>query len=144
MKNQVRVIAILGFAVLLIGSGAQLALDSSSGGHTSATVQHIGSAQLSDMLGEKDFVLINVHVPYEGEIGKTDLFIPYDRIADNIDELPADKSTRIVVYCRTDRMSKIAAQELTELGYTSVSNHVGGMEDWEASGAGAVIQRPNR
>lgn len=36
------------------------------------------AVQLKKQLDHKDFVLINTHVPYEGEITGTDLFIPYD------------------------------------------------------------------
>jgi hypothetical protein len=32
--------------------------------------------ELHDALGKKDFLLINGHIPYAGEISRTDLFIP--------------------------------------------------------------------
>lgn len=92
------------------------------------------SAQLAAMLRRKDFLLVNVHIPYEGEIGDTDAFIPYDRIAGNLDKLPKEKSARIVLYCRSGRMSEIAAQALSELGYTQVSHLAGGMNEWKRSG----------
>jgi len=38
--------------------------------------RNIGSEQLWTMLQKKDFVLINVHIPYEEELPQTDLFIP--------------------------------------------------------------------
>ena len=37
----------------------------------------ITPAQLNLMLEHKDFLLVNVHIPYEGEISQTDLFVPY-------------------------------------------------------------------
>lgn len=86
------------------------------------------------MLPSKDFELVNVHVPYEGEIAKTDTFIPFDKIGEAVDLLPADKATKIVVYCRSGRMSKIAAATLVGLGYTHVEELTGGMIDWEATG----------
>jgi len=86
------------------------------------------------MLEEKDFLLINVHIPYEGEIAQTDLFIPFDAIEENASQLPADKSAKIVVYCRSGAMSAIAAQALVQLGYSSILNLEGGMIAWEEQG----------
>lgn len=92
------------------------------------------SAQLATMLKQKDFFFANVHIPYEGEIKNTDAFIPYDKIADNLDKLPADKNAKIVLYCRSGRMSEIAARELSQLGYTQISHLSGGMIDWKKDG----------
>lgn len=77
---------------------------------------------------------MNVHIPYEGEIKNTNAFIPYDKIVDNLDKLPTDKNTKIVLYCQSGRMSEIAARKLTGLGYTQVSHLSGGMIDWEKNG----------
>jgi len=92
------------------------------------------SAQLATMLKQKDFFFANVHIPYEGEIKNTDAFIPYDMIAGSLNKLPGDKNAKIVLYCRSGRMSEIAARELTGLGYTQVSHLSGGMIDWEKNG----------
>src|SRR3990170_3604977 len=64
----------------------------------------ITSVQLYDMLKNKDFYFVNVHTPYEGEIEKTDTFIPYDQIDNNFDKLPKDKNAKIVLYCKSGRM----------------------------------------
>lgn len=94
----------------------------------------IGSASLAAMLANKDFALINVHIPYDGELAKTDAFIPYDAIGQNLDKLPSDKNAKIVLYCRSGSMSVSAAKELVALGYTNVYNLDGGMNEWKKQG----------
>lgn len=81
-----------------------------------------------------DRLLVNVHVPYEGDIVGTDLRIPFDQIASQVGRLPSDRSTPIAVYCLSGRMSRIASETLTDLGYTDVVDLDGGMQGWQESG----------
>ena len=96
-------------------------------------VHVISADSLNTMLQDKDFALVNVHIPYAGEIPQTDLFIPYNEIADHLEKLPPKDST-IVLYCRSDRMSGIAANTLENLGYSKLYNVKGGMRAWESAG----------
>jgi rhodanese-related sulfurtransferase len=89
--------------------------------------------QLVGFLKKKDFLFVNVHIPYEGEIPQTDLFIPFDEIADRVDELTG-KDAPIVLYCRSGSMSTTAAEALAGLGYTNVFELDGGFRAWEAAG----------
>jgi len=98
--------------------------------------QNITADELNAMLKNKDFVFVNVHIPFAGNIANTDLSIPYDQISipENLSQLPDDKNAKIVLYCRSGRMSEIAAQELVSLGYTDIWNLTGGMVEWEQAG----------
>jgi rhodanese-related sulfurtransferase len=88
---------------------------------------------LSEGLKAKNFTLVNVHVPYAGEIAHTDAFLQYDQISFHFDQLP-DKAAPIVVYCRSGRMSTIAAATLVNAGYTNVWELAGGMDAWKQAG----------
>jgi rhodanese-related sulfurtransferase len=101
----------------------------------------ITPAQLNSMLETKDFLLVNVHIPYEGEIAQTDLFVPYDQIEENLSKLPQDNGAKIVLYCRSGSMSAIAARSLVKLGFSNVWNVDGGMVEWERQGY-ELIHKP--
>lgn len=90
--------------------------------------------QLKPALEHKDFTMVNVHIPYEGELPQTDAFIPYNEIESHMSELPADKNARILLYCRSGRMSDEAAENLAKLGYTNLVEVDGGMQAWQAAG----------
>lgn len=98
------------------------------------TYTDVSARGLVTKLENKDFVLVNVHIPYAGEIDGTDTFIPFDKIMQNLGELPTDKNAQVVVYCRSGGMSAIAAAELVQQGYTDVWNLDGGMIAWAAEG----------
>ena len=98
--------------------------------------KNITPVDLDTMLKNTDLILVNVHTPFAGNIADTDLSIPYDQISapENLAQLPADKNARIVLYCRSGRMSAIAAEELVSLGYTNIWNLEDGMVAWEQTG----------
>src|SRR3990170_4642981 len=44
--------------------------------------------QLAGSMSSKNFTLVNVHVPDQGSLPKTDLSIPFDQVRGNMDKLP--------------------------------------------------------
>ena len=57
------------------------------------------------------------------------ILIPYDEITEKAEGILTDKDQLILVYCRSGRRSKIAAQSMVELGYTNIKEF-GGIIDW--------------
>ena len=57
------------------------------------------------------------------------ILIPYTEIESKAEEMLPDKDKLILVYCRSGRRSKIAAESLAKLGYTNVKEF-GGIIDW--------------
>ena len=58
------------------------------------------------------------------------ILIPYTEIKNKAEEMLPDKDKLILVYCRSGRRSKIAAEGLAKLGYTNVKEF-GGIIDWQ-------------
>lgn len=83
--------------------------------------------ELKAMLADKDFFLLDVHIPEQNHISGTDAFVDYRKLAENMDKLPKDKNTKLVVYCRSGGMSRSAVNELIDLGFTNVYDLEGGI-----------------
>lgn len=92
---------------------------------------NITADDLSDMLKRKDFVLIDVHIPEQNHIPGTDMLVPFDEIVERQAELPQDKNSKLVIYCRSGSMSSRAIEDLQELGYSNIYNLEGGLIEWQ-------------
>jgi rhodanese-related sulfurtransferase len=138
MKRAYIIIMLLGLlAIGCSSSGSNQAGDPTPGNEITVpggSYRDVSVPELQQMLENKDFTFVNVHIPFEGDIPNTDLSIPYNEIGSHLDKLPADKDAKIVLYCQSDRMSMIAAEELVSLGYTNIWNLDGGFNSWEAAG----------
>ena len=88
----------------------------------------------ADMLEAGDRYAINVHTPDEGSIAGTDLAIAFDQLEAREAELPAERSTKLAIYCMSGNMSATAAETLAAMGYTDIVDLQGGMAAWQATG----------
>jgi len=122
--------------ILLVACQSQPAVTEETVTVTGGSYININAEGLNTMMKNKDFTLVNVHIPFAGDIPNTDLSIPYNEITETsyLSQLPDDKDAKIVLYCRSGRMSQIASEELVALGYTNIWNFKNGMVEWEQAG----------
>lgn len=107
-------------------------IDNTNNGNETINFSNISAQELKQKLENKDFFLLDVHIPEQEHIPNTDDFIPFSEIEASLSKLPEDKSTPIVVYCRSGNMSITASQKLIDLGYTNVMNLEGGIKAFNA------------
>lgn len=79
----------------------------------------------------QDFIILDVREQDEFDAGHISgaILIPYTEIESKAESVLSDKDKQILVYCRSGRRSKIAAETLTSLGYTNIKEF-GGIIDW--------------
>ena len=83
------------------------------------------------MDSEEGYVILDVRTQEEYDQGHIPgaILIPDTEIKAKAQEVLTDKDQLILVYCRSGRRSKLAAEALVELGYTNIKEF-GGIIDW--------------
>ena len=83
------------------------------------------------MDSEEDYIILDVRSQDEYDQGHIPgaIVISHEEIAEKAGKVLTDKNQMILVYCRSGRRSKIAAEALVELGYTNIKEF-GGIIDW--------------
>lgn len=80
----------------------------------------------------EDFIILDVREQDEFDEGHIPgaFLLPYTEIENQAETMLPDKDKQILVYCRSGRRSKIAAESLVKLGYTDIKEF-GGIIDWK-------------
>ena len=83
------------------------------------------------MDSEEGYIILDVRAQEEYDESHIPgaILIPHTEIEARAEEVLTDKDQLILVYCRSGRRSKIAAEALVELGYTNIKEF-GGIIDW--------------
>jgi rhodanese-related sulfurtransferase len=83
------------------------------------------------MDSEEGYIILDTRTQAEYDEGHIPgaIVIPHDEITEKAEEVLTDKNQLILVYCRSGRRSKLAAEALVELGYTNIKEF-GGIIDW--------------
>ena len=97
-----------------------------------STYEQITAEQAKTIMDtEKDYVIIDARTEEEFAEGHIEnaILIPEYEIANRAEKELPNKEQLILVYCRSGRRSKIASEELVNLGYINVKEF-GGIIDW--------------
>ena len=83
------------------------------------------------MDSEEGYIILDVRTQEEYDQGHIPgaILIPDTEINAKAEEVLTDKEQLLLVYCRSGRRSKLAAEALVELGYTNIKEF-GGIIDW--------------
>ena len=83
------------------------------------------------MDSQEGYIILDTRTQEEYDEGHIPgaILIPYDEITEKAEKVLTDKNQLILVYCRSGRRSKLAADDLVKLGYTNIQEF-GGIIDW--------------
>ena len=96
-----------------------------------AAYHKIRAEEAYEIMASQEVVLVDVRTreEYESRHIENAVLVPNESIGSEMPEALPDKEATLLVYCRSGRRSKDAAQKLLELGYQSVYDF-GGVIDW--------------
>lgn len=122
------------FFAFILSIFSLLVISSCDGDPTNAiTYERITAEQAKALMDtERDYIIIDARTQSEFDEGHIPgaILIPEYEIAERAERELPNKDQLILVYCRSGRRSKIAAQALVDLGYTNVKEF-GGIIDWQ-------------
>ena len=97
-----------------------------------AAYQKISAEEAYEMMASQEVVVVvdvRTREEYDGGHIENAVLVPNESIGSEMPEALPDKEATLLVYCRSGRRSKDAAQKLLALGYQSVYDF-GGVIDW--------------
>ena len=123
--------------LIIVGILIQISLGGSGENQNtiSGSIELLPPEEFEKVIQNESVFLLNVHIPYSGEINGTDEIIEdWENLGKYMEKLPMDVSVPIAVYCRSGKMSADASKQLLEMGYQKIYELDGGMTAWEESG----------
>ena len=117
---------------LLLVLCAVLSLTSCDAENEGNTYEQISQAEAKALMDqESGYIILDVRTEEEYNAGHIEgaILIPDYEVAEKAEGILTNKDQLILVYCRSGRRSKLAAEELVKLGYTNIKEF-GGIIDW--------------
>ena len=93
---------------------------------------NITAEQAKEIMDSQDgYIILDVRAQDEFDESHIPgaILIPHDEITEKAEDLLTNKDQLILIYCRSGRRSKLAAEAFVELGYTNIKEF-GGIIDW--------------
>ena len=80
---------------------------------------------------QEGYIILDTRTQEEYDTGHIPgaIVLPHDEVLKKAETVLPDNSQLILVYCRSGRRSKLAAEDLVKLGYTNI-REFGGIIDW--------------
>jgi phage shock protein E len=97
----------------------------------------VNAAALSERLGSADApVILDVRTLEEYSSGHVPgaINVPYDQVADRVEEFAAFRDADVVVYCQSGKRASMAAADLKAAGFSRVLDLEGHMQGWKEQG----------
>ena len=97
-----------------------------------AVYVNITAAEAKEIMDSQEgYIILDTRTQEEYDEGHIPgaILIPYDEVLEQAEGVLTDKGQLILVYCRSGRRSKLAAEDLVKLGYTDIKEF-GGIIDW--------------
>jgi hydroxyacylglutathione hydrolase len=138
MHRAVRELAMIGLDRVTTWYDAGIVKSWKASGGVMGTIARMTGAELAPLLARGEVTVVDVRNRSEWDAGHLPgaIHIPGGHLEARLAEIPRDKP--IVVQCQSGARSAIAASVLHRLGRHDVTNLVGGITDWQASGREVV------
>ena len=96
-----------------------------------AAYHKISAEEAYEMMASQEVVVVDVRTreEYDGGHIENAVLVPNESIGSDMPEALPDKEATLLIYCRSGRRSKDAAEKLLSLGYQNVYDF-GGVIDW--------------
>ena len=140
-KYFIVITGLLVITLAFIFSGCGGILVSQASNETNSEVLPLTPAEMKELMDEgKEYILIDVRSKEEYNLGHISgaKLIPVSDMESRLDELSKDK--KIIVYCKSGKRSKTAAEILNNNGFKNIYD-MGGIEDWINEGYPIVIEK---
>ena len=131
--RQILLFALLAASLALL-SGCALSKakeDTAKESSSKAAYHKISTEEAYEMIASQEVVVVDVRTQeeYDGGHIENAVLLPNESIGIEMPETLPDKEATLLIYCRSGRRSKDAAEKLLALGYQSVYDF-GGVIDW--------------